>query len=358
MNRLKTIIFSLIPLIAVLVTVELAIRIRFYQTHSAYRTGIAQLYYHLVSLKRPRPINVVTHPDTVVFQSDPVLGYKLTPGVHNITFTRGGESLKFRLTAGDDGQRITSPDPEAYLGKPEIWILGCSFTLGWGINDEGTFPWRLQQRLVNWRIRNLGGAGYSNLHALLQMEEAVNGGKSLPAIAVFVFNSFHPPRNVGASWFLDALHTAQGDTSSPHSNFTYPVATISEAGDFVVKHLSLNDLAPPQPDPGGEYESLMTKAIFYRLWKLCIDHGIRPVFALQTGDPGDPVPQYAKSRGFTMIDFSVDYRKSKYNNSPFDPHPNTLANLEYETRMLPDLQQITSAVEAERRLARDVPARR
>ena len=340
MNILKKTAFSLIPLLLFALMAELAIRVYFYQKHGPYSTGISALYHQLVSWKERRYADAKQIPP--LFQRDPVVGYKSVPGVHELVFERGRQTLKAKVTIGKDGYRVTSPDPERYVGKPEIWIFGCSFTYGWGLNDQDTYSWLLQKRFPGWRVRNLGQPGYGNLQALLQLEHAVSAGERLPAIALFVYNPFHRERNAGAYSFLSRM------TGHGTADYSYPIAAINEAGLVDVQWVYLHTAGKPRPDPEDWYDIAVTKPIFYRLWTLCSSHHIRPIFGLQSGTTNDPIAQYAKHRGFTVINFSVDLREDsgrKYQNLPFDTHPNRLANLEYAHKLIPELLEATSGFE-------------
>jgi hypothetical protein len=85
----------------------------------------------------------------------------------------GGYS--FTVTHFPSKLRITHP-LATYTdrrSKPEIWIMGCSFTHGWSLNDQDTYPWLLQARLPQYVVVNYGVEGYGTLHALLQLREAL-----------------------------------------------------------------------------------------------------------------------------------------------------------------------------------------
>ncbi|MBL8019704.1 MAG: hypothetical protein JNM27_08580 [Leptospirales bacterium] len=74
--------------------------------------------------------------------------FRLCPDQHVLFQHPSGFS--FTVTTNKKGERITS-DPATANGDrnapPEIWILGDSIAMGYGVSDEATFPYLLQSRL-------------------------------------------------------------------------------------------------------------------------------------------------------------------------------------------------------------------
>ena len=84
-------------------------------------------------------------PGGTLFQPDPKLGYVLLPGRYTVT----QPSRTWRATHLAPLHRATRPGgvlPGADAGRDEVWVFGDSFTYGWGVDDEETWPWRLQER--------------------------------------------------------------------------------------------------------------------------------------------------------------------------------------------------------------------
>ncbi len=336
----------MIPLLLLLATAEMAVRAYYYQKHASYPAGLVQIYEKLLALKGPATAGA-RHVGQPYFQADPVIGYKYQPGVHGEAYVQGNRRLDYRVTIGTDGFRITSANPEAYAGKPGIWIFGCSFTWGLGENDAETFPWLLQRDLPNWRVRNLAIQGYGNLPALLLLNDAAANGKPMPAIAVFVYDTFHMERNVGRPAYLLSMSR---DEYGDDKGIRFVRAKIDPEGNFQIEHVELREqLWRSQADPGSAYEILVTQVIFYRISEFCRQHGIIPVFAIQTLEKSDPLPAYAAGLGFRVVDFSINLEEAggfKYRNFPFDGHPNKLAHAEYAKRLLPTIQALLSTTPA------------
>ncbi len=98
---------------------------------------------------------------------DPVLGWSHYPLVSRWQELEGH---RYRVSYNSHGFRV----PEHAFKKPEgtlrVVVLGDSYTDGSEVGDEATFTWRLQERLSNVEVINLGVYGYSTVQELLTLE--------------------------------------------------------------------------------------------------------------------------------------------------------------------------------------------
>lgn len=104
---------------------------------------------------------------------------------------RGGDLLNFTLSTGNDGFRTADRDRDPRRAeKPSarfIHAVGDSYTMGWGVDYESSYPAILDTLLeVETRVLNLGVDGYGALGAT---------GKSMaladrfpPAHAIYLFS--------------------------------------------------------------------------------------------------------------------------------------------------------------------------
>ena len=116
----------------------------------------------------PPPPHVRVDPGPGLFQADSLLGFRLREGRRQVTID---SQLVFTQTVGPAG-RLTRPEDEIFSDPThEIWVLGCSYTFGWSVNDEESWPWRVQQRMPETRILNLAQPGYGEVQMLLLLEE-------------------------------------------------------------------------------------------------------------------------------------------------------------------------------------------
>ena len=136
----------------------------------------------------------------------------------------------------------------------------------------------------------------------------------------------------------DGYRTGLGEPSD--HLYRYARAFFTPEGSFETELVSLNhNWANTQ-----SYAILVTKIIFYRIWKLSTSRGILPVFALQTGSRTDPVAQYARDIGFQVIDISFDLTK-KYTSIPYDIHPNRRAHMGYRDLLLAGLKPVLKSTQ-------------
>jgi hypothetical protein len=105
----------------------------------------------------------------------------------------------FKVTIDESGNRTTSFTPELFNGKKEIWVFGDSFVLGFGNNDETTFPFFLQRFLPDFRIVNYASNGYGNVHEYLQIKREFENNKTIPSIIVIAYGDYFPDRNVAVT---------------------------------------------------------------------------------------------------------------------------------------------------------------
>ena len=118
---------------------------------------------------------------------DPVLGWRNNPGVHP-----ADEGAHEPMTILADGSRATGTPAGA---GTTVLIVGCSFAEGYGVRDDETFAWKLQQRFPQLRIRDFGVPGYGTYQSLVLLREAMAQGIQ-PALVIYGFLPFHADRNV------------------------------------------------------------------------------------------------------------------------------------------------------------------
>ena len=69
---------------------------------------------------------------------------------------------------GADGWRVTPQHPKA---RRAVVFLGCSYTMGEGVDDADSYPWKVAESLGDgWQVYNFGLSGYGAHHALALLE--------------------------------------------------------------------------------------------------------------------------------------------------------------------------------------------
>jgi len=283
------------------------------------------------------------------YRKDAALGYVPEPGTFKITLPG---PYSFRITHSQKGLRITRAlDTNPGGRKKEIWIFGCSFTEGWTLNDEETYPWVLQSQITNYEVVNFGVGGYGTLQSLLQLREAVKKGKP-PAIVVLTYASFHDRRNTLArSWMKTRMTNGPSlylnDVQLPYMKWSAhqkPELQYQPIQYHEVPLARYSALANTLDDTYNRivdqtYHSHdISKAIIDDFAELCKAHQIDLIVAGIVSDPPTTeMLEYCKSRGITTVDISVDLNIKENTNLPYDNHPSALADRQYAQKLRPVL---------------------
>src|SRR5262245_36719698 len=291
---------------------------------------------------RDQPLRV--EPGGNLGRPDPRLGHAYRPGAFVVTLADG---YSFRVTHGAEGHRITRPLAEYGRGpaRPQLWILGCSYTHGWSVNDEETYPWLVQQRLPEYEVVNFGVGGYGTLQSFLQFGEALERGPA-PRIVVLAYGSFHDARNT-----LNRYRTKGIVLSEEAETVSLPCARLGPDGKLEVFSVAA-DYYRPWPFQGrlafvhmleeasNRRELLrarshsVSKAIVAELHALARRHGALLAVAgiFRSPDTADML-RFAASEGIPGADISVR-DAPEFKNLPHDAHPNARAHERFAQRLV------------------------
>lgn len=248
-----------------------------------------------------------------------------------------------------DPQRVTRPLEEYRHPVPgeRIWLFGDSNMEGWGINDDETFAWRLQERRPDYVFVNFGVAAYSTLHSLLAFEEAIE--------------SWDPPKAVLLTYasFLD-LRDAQ---LQPERKRSYLLGGPKQG--LAYARIRDGELRIYEEDGSGwefmlsEYSALfhlleqtyslyqtrtndtraISRAVIDRFADGCEKRGIRFFVVGIWPDPKTrSMLSYTESRGIPSIDISLPMRGKFIVKK--DGHPSPLATRFYARRIDRFLQRV------------------
>lgn len=158
---------------------------------------------------------------------DPVLGWVRRAGT--VTSSEAGHA---ELSFWPNGQRASWREPQRPAEK-RVVVLGCSFSEGYGVRDEETYVWRLNERHPEIRFENLAVSGYGTYQALLRLE-ALLRDEPPPALVIYAFIGDHERRNVATLKWIESLRTSRGLFAIPphvtldgDSLRTHPVGVIA-----------------------------------------------------------------------------------------------------------------------------------
>ena len=293
---------------------------------------------------QPGPANILVEPGGRFFKKDPLLGFAHLPGAFKVTLPDG---YVFHATHNSDSLRVTHPPHAnpAHSDKPEIWIFGCSFTHGWSLNDEETFPWLLQEALPGYEVVNFGVNGFGTLQSFLQFQKALTERKP-PRLVILAYMGGHNIRNtLNRSWrkqlapqrawgqwdqpyaYLDSKGDLQFTMSNASVFKEFPFMRISALAHFLeIKYDWLEDRTTQGPE--------ISRKIIQKFKELSVPSGIQlTVATLRDDSVTQGMLEYCRKNGIPAGDISVDLTRKENNNLPHDGHPSAWANRQYAAKL-------------------------
>ncbi|MFK7806402.1 MAG: SGNH/GDSL hydrolase family protein [Saprospiraceae bacterium] len=277
------------------------------------------------------------------FQKDSLLGYKHCLG--GFDFLLKG-NYQFSVSHDENTFRKTSNAFESSKeNRPEIWLLGCSFTYGWSLNDKETFAWCLQEKLNQYKIVNLGVNGYGTLHFYLQLKATLESTKEKPEILIVNHADFHHERNINSYNYNRSIST--------WNNFERIKRPFVETNNY--KKLNINYCENKYTPWEISKEYALAKSFQFKLERfidgrkfktskkittllldeiklLCRQNNIQ-LLITNVGLKKKFIKDYTLEKNIPFTDIAVDYRKSEFNNLPHDKHPSAKANRMYCERI-------------------------
>ena len=315
----------------------------------AYCVGVFALVFAgaegLARLRGARPWSpaapaLSVEPGGSLYTGDASVGYAMRPGRYTVRFPTG---RSFDVTHGPDGLRsVRPPERDAAAGARGLWIFGCSFSYGWGVDDAETYAWRLQERLPEWDVVNFSVNGYGTLQSLLQLERALRE-RPAPAVVVLAYAAFHDERNT----FLRQRRKRVAPFSQL-GPLVQPFARVGEEGALRVEmaevtyrewpgmrqsalvhsaEQSWNRLEVDRVDSAA-----VTRAIVDRFIATARGAGARVIVAGIAGRFA-PVLEHAGARGAEPLVLAVDLSQPGMRNPPPDGHPSPRAHAQYAARL-------------------------
>lgn len=268
-------------------------------------------------------------PGDTFFQPDSVLGYRGRPGPFKLILS---DVLTVKVTHNAEGYRITEPPNDSMVQRPEIWIFGCSFTHGYGVNDEEAYPWLMQEALPQFTIRNFAVDGYGTYHAYLQLEQLLNRGEA-PRAVVLAYGGFHDQRNVNDRHWKKALagrDIAEG-IQFPYYRYTengnteVGVESPAYAGWPLMKYSALVhylESAYSQSESATMKPFKVTRELICKMQKTVEVNGSRFLVANIYQDEGSNQMLQSLDADTERLDISVDLNDESLRILPNDGHPN------------------------------------
>lgn len=290
---------------------------------------------------------VRVEPGGRLFATDPELGYTHIAGRFQVELASG---FSFDVTHDEDTLRLTSPSSSVRPASiPEIWLLGCSFTHGWSLNDDDSYPWRLQQLLPGYRIVNFGVSGYGTVQSLIQLRRALDAGER-PAAVILAYAHFHDVRNT-----FVRKRRKQVAPWNYLGRLTHPRARFDDDGNVRIETVPVTYEEFPLMRYSALAHAIETFYNDYQAWQLRSGDVTLELIVMAADlakEAGVPfalagitdsrhtgeILQLAGERGIKTVDIATDLNRDGYTNKPYDAHPSGLATQLYADRLAAYLQ--------------------
>ena len=291
-----------------------------------------------------QPPEIKVEPGGKFFRALPEGGFSHFPGAFKITLPTGYE---FRVTHDTNALRITHPPrgPEA-PARRELWILGCSLTHGWSLNDEETYPWRVQAALPELEVVNGGVSGYGTLHQRLLYEE-LRKRRGRPAAVIVAYGRFQDYRNTFVRIWQKgfAPYNRLPDLVYPHARLeagalTYHAAPATYAEWPLQRQSALVHWLEQTANRWEENRVRsheVSVALLANWSNACAKDGIPFLLAGISSDAG-PMLDWARAAGLRVVGIAVPLTDPENTNAPHDGHPSAKANRVYAERLITYLQ--------------------
>jgi hypothetical protein len=305
----------------------------------------------------PHEYHIKATPDFTL-APDQQLGFALNPGFFEVTIN---DRLHYSCTHQKDATRATaaiSVQPDGQTRK-KIFIYGCSFTYGLGVNDSLTFPWLVQKNHPEYEVKNYAVPGYGTVHAYLQLKQQI-AAQNIPSIVVVSYAGFHDHRNrltrtQQLEW-SQAFVTEKGKAKQLFSKANFPYVSQPKA-PLKVEYLNMKDMTSNWS--ASRYSSAIhliekaygyysdkesdrgrvTKRVIEAMQQLCNQHNIQLVVqGIQHSYGTHMLLQHCEKKGIATVNAMVNTSSKKYNLWPYDLHPNAKTHAIYARKLSAFLQ--------------------
>jgi hypothetical protein len=298
----------------------------------------------------PEPRSTRLEPEGSFFDPHERYGYAMKPGSYTLILN---DALTFQAKHNSAGYRETSFAPNDSLSQmnPQIWVVGGSYTYGWGVADEETFPSQMQKMLPGFLVHNFGVGGYGTLQNLYQLQDLLKQGIK-PAYVILAYASFHDQRNTCNRYWMKAIAP-----QSVLEGLAFPMARLGPEEELVYGRTPV--AYTPYPGMGSsafvhaleasrckaEESELNSPEVSYRLimemGKLCEQNEITFIVA---GLEPDDATQYMLSRvnaaQYFGRNIAINREEEGMSLMPHDPHPSPAGQRIYAEKLVQEIQEL------------------
>ena len=265
------------------------------------------------------------------------LGFELSPGSYTITLNDG---LTFTANHLLSGVRKTSFQPDSDYKTAHIF--GCSFTYGYGVDDEQTFCSRLQQQVPSHKVINYGVMGYGTVQSYLQLQNVALDSSDH---VILCFSPQHLMRNTLSPMYRAHLKIGFDNSSSQleknMEGAQFPYLSDCEKSikfepwnelysnflgreySVLVNHLQTTyDYYTENTDEQIESSTYLIE----QMNEICRRKGTQfTVACLDSSLETERIREGLKHLNWVNLNF--DFTDTSLTNYPYDSHPNEIGNL-------------------------------
>lgn len=287
---------------------------------------------------------VVSKPE-VPYTSDS-LGINLKKGTFKISINN---KVDYTATHDNEGKRITSKTP--IRDKNNIWIFGCSFAYGVGVNNEESYPFLLQTFLKNYKVDNFAIPGSASIQSYLKLKEQLSKGHT-PKIVVVSYATFHEERNQLTRGFESNLYDGLKLHKGLKLNkYYYPRCKIVN-NKIDIKNIDITEDFTPIPwveksaiatfinQTWNAFEDKkiigfpVSKYLILEFQKLAKQYNFKLIIAdVAYSKRSNEIKTFCLKRNINYVTISPDFSLGNYTLAPYDYHPNKMAHKVYAYKL-------------------------
>jgi hypothetical protein len=219
------------------------------------------------SLKSPFEYRITTEPNPL-YEPDPELGYKPRPGKYHLILSRRARNssewarLSVNVTIKHDGTRWTGECKPS--SSTNVYMFGDSFVYGFGVNDEQTFAFLLQQARKDMCVKLFAAPGYGMTQSFIQSHKLREQIKPND-IVILGYADYFDVRNVAAPSELRDLRDFHKSRSLTEESLMLPKAALDGQGririSYVRQRCDENDGYCDRDNPTENEMSQITAAL-------------------------------------------------------------------------------------------------
>jgi hypothetical protein len=274
--------------------------------------------------------------DDSEYAPDPDLGWKNRQGQFELVDPE--RNARFLYTNWSQGRRATADreTAQADAATPHVLFFGDSYVQGYGLSNQQTFAWMVQQAHPELAVSNFGTADYGTYQSYLAMRMVVANYIHGPCSVFYLFNSFHERRNVAEPDWIRIV-------KQPPPGLFFPYADLSggtlraqaSRGEMVwpvSRWLRTAALAQDYYQRIASYPRLrnkrgVTEALLAKMNETVLAAGGKFTVILFDMDPDQrrDYLEFARSRGIPFVDCDHPEMTDKHFRLP-DGHPNEQLN--------------------------------